>query len=573
MQSSVFDYETKTFLSILAISLIGMSIVVSQYPISTDAVFAGQLFKKTPGDTFIVKDIDVGSYIGKDFPTLTKNELKSLADGSIITNAGKTDYSQYIILRKSGDKGFDGGSIIFGRDENAQAGHYLFFETNQPLFEYLLTFSSGLASRIENNKLVDLENKYLNIMGKSFVIVQTFVDTSKKILRLRLMGGEGIIDFEDKNYGDGAYESGVRVNNKQVDANLKMTAVSSNNRLVITEIRYAPLASTRKRGDIYVAPRQGLRGRLKDSQSMLVKSLELIYGGISGVQEARTSGGGEFILFEPKGRDQYDLSFRNELGISYDITLVSASGTFKYGPSSRDLVFIEGDSISDFNIDANDYFIVNNKDDLNGITNIVEYSGIDYDDSTIYFTDVGTNQKKSVAFDSATGLGYLTEFGNTYLFYVSSTSPHPIVVDQNIDGVIDGGEARIVLRGGGRLDLGSNNIIGGSSITLTLTTPKRLFAEPSSDEVVTFSITKSGNNLDISVPNQNSINMYRDNAGFDKGMTDFGVYFLRDVRGKTSSQLVIEYPRATVFAVPTASQGEAAVAVTLEREKYLRKQE
>ncbi len=573
MGQSIFDYETKTFLSILAISLIGVAIVISQQQITSNTFFSGML-KKTPTNTFIIKNIELGSFIGKDIPVLSKNELKALEDGTITTNSGKTTYSQYILLQKQGDNGFDGANILFGKDNEGKTGNFLFFEKNSPLFEYAIVFASGLTSRIENSKLVDIDNKYLNVMGKSFVIVQTFVDVQQKVVKLRLMGSEGIIDFEDKNYGDGAYEKGVKVNGKQVEGLIKIVGFSSNNRFVISEIRYRPLAATRTSGDIYVSARQGVRGRLKNPSAIFVQSFEMIYSGISGGSSMQGIGGGEFVLFSPKGTTKYDLSFHNDLGVGYDIPLLTSSGSnFKYGSATKDLVFYEGNSNADYNIDRGDYFVVNNKNDINGVTNVIEYNGVDYASSTIHFMDVGIKDMKAVPFDSATGLGYLTASGNTYLFYVSSAANHPIVVDQNGDGAIDGGEAKIVLRGGGRLDLGSANVPGGSSATITLTTPRRLFAEPSSDEVVSFNVVRSSGNLDIVVPSQEQITMQHDKAGLDKGLTRFGVYFLRDGRSKTSAQLVIEYPKAVAFAMSTTAQGQGAVAVSLEREKYLRKQE
>ena len=274
-----------------------------------------------------------------------------------------------------------------------------------------------------------------------------------------------------------------------------------------------------------------------------------------------------------KGNNQYDLSFTNDLGVPYDIPLATTEGgTFKYGAENKDLIFNEGNDNTDYNIDQRDYFVVNNKNDIHGVTNILEYNSINYNDGTINFRDIGTNQNKAVAFTTATGQGYLTVSGNTYVFYVSSAGQHPLVIDQNADDIIDGGEAKIVLRSGGRLDLGSSNLIGGNSINFILTTPKRLFAEPTTDEVVSITLTKSGSTLDINVLSQDSITLYRDNAGLDKGLTKFGVYFSRDKRSKDSAQLVVEYPRAQVFSVPTTAQGQAAVAITLEREKYLRKQ-
>ncbi len=57
MGQSIFDYETKTFLSILAISLIGVAIVISQQQITSNTFFSGML-KKTPTNTFIIKNIE-----------------------------------------------------------------------------------------------------------------------------------------------------------------------------------------------------------------------------------------------------------------------------------------------------------------------------------------------------------------------------------------------------------------------------------------------------------------------------------------------------------------------------------
>ncbi len=575
MAQSIFDYETKAFLSILAISLIGMALVVSQQPLPSTAFFTGPVFKTPATNTYLLKSIDIGESIGEDIPMLTKNELKGLEDGSVHTNAGKTDYSQYLILKKTGTNGFDGGSVIFGRDQSQKTGNYIFFEEDERMFEYAIIFSQGLASKMQNNRLVDVENKYLTILGSSFVIVQTDIDAEQKRVKLRLMGSEGIIDFEDRNYADTEYERGARVNSKLVDAEVRIMGTVANDKFFISEIRYAPLASTRTSGDIYISPRQGLRGRLKDASALLVNGLEFIYGGLtSGTAAVQNVGGGEFVVFAPKGNDQYDLTFTNDLGVQYDIPLVAVSGsTFKYGSSKKDLVYTEGNDNTDYNIDRGDYFVVNNKNDLHGVTNVLEYNGIRYDDATVDFLDIGTRQEKSIPFDKSTGQGYLVVSGNTYTFYVSSTGEHPIVIDQNGDGAIDGGEAKIVLRSGGRLDLGSGNIIGGNSITMTLTTQKRLFAEPTTDEVIDIVITRDGSTLDVNVPPQKEVTLYRSKERTDKGMSDFGVYFLKDKRNRDSGQLVIEYPRAGVFNIPSTAQGQAALAITLEREKYLRKQE
>ena len=409
MGQSIFDYETKAFLSILAISLIGMAMVVSQQPLPSTAFFAGPVFKTPATNTFLLKTIDIGESIGEDIPVLTKNELKGLEDGVVQTNAGKTSYAQYLLLKKSGTNSFDGGSVIFGRDQSQRTGNYLFFQKNDKLFEYAIIFSSGLASRIQNNKLVDIENKYLTILGSSFVVVQTDIDTEQKRVKLRLMGAEGIIDLEDKNYADTSYENGAKVNTKQVDAEARIVGNAANNKFTISEIRYAPLATTRTTGDVYVSPRQGLRGRLRDAASLLVNGLELIYGGLtSGTATIQNVGGGEFIMFAPNGNSQYDLTFSNDLGVQYNIPLVSVSGsTFKYGSSRKDLVYSEGNDATDFNIDRGDYFVVNNKNDIHGVTNVIEYNGVRYDDATIDFLDIGTNQEKSVPFDASTGLGYL----------------------------------------------------------------------------------------------------------------------------------------------------------------------
>ncbi|MBI4017134.1 MAG: hypothetical protein HY363_05590 [Candidatus Aenigmarchaeota archaeon] len=559
----LFSNNTKAFLGVFSVVLVVAALFLSEQP---EAYVVGQIpFARDisppiqqAGNTFVIKNIDLGDTIGKDAPTLTVHQLRDLSSATIQTNAGKTELNQFLILQRPGV--FTGGEFIFGRDNEGRLGSFLRFKEDEPMFEYVMTFSPGLKSMLQNGRLTDLIETTLPLLGRRYTIVDAQYNENTKNILLRMMGNAGVIDFED-HIGDLKFDHGVKVNKQFVNADVRITALLVNNLLTISEIRYQPKAQGYL-GDVYIPPSNGLRTRITHPGLLLSTSFDIIH---SSKKTQAAAYGGEYVTFDGKNGD-YKMTFSNDLGQQYTVQLVTTNPNFKYGDDDEDLVFKEGSNNADFNIDRNDVFILTNKEDINGVTNVLRYNRVLYDAGEIIFDDLAGGST-TTAFDTATGKGTLVSSGNAYTFFVSSGGEHPIVVDQNGDGAIDGDEARIVLRTGSMIDLGASNVIAGTQIQLSITTPRRLFDEKQGDETVNFVITEKSEGPDIEFPNPGALTIKRDKGGIDRGLSIFGIYMVRDPN-RIPSQVVFQFPGAGTVRTP---QKEGSAVLTLEREKFVKK--
>lgn len=113
-------------------------------------------------------------------------------------------------------------------------------------------------------------------------------------------------------------------------------------------------------------------------------------------------------------------------------------------------------------------------------------------------------------------------------------------MDLDKSGSVDSGEAKIVVAGGGILDLGSTNTPSGS-FDITLTTKSRLRDEPGKgDEVITINILKTGG-VDLDIPSQAALSMNSvDGERID--MTPVGV-LVRQITSDEADRLQIGYGR------------------------------
>ncbi len=559
----LFTNTEKTVMGVLSVILVIGSLIVSVQP---QPSLLGQIplardFNPTPVEvknSIVLKRIDIGNPIGKEIPTLTGNHLAALKSASLQTNEGKTDLKQFLILHKPGE--FTGGKLFFGRDNEGRTGHFVKFESHEPVFEYVLSFSPGLKSSVQNDRLPDLVEVILPIFGREYVVIDAEYNVNLKVVRLKLLGPVGTVQFED-SIEDMKFNRGVVINGKRPNAEVRITGQFANNRLSLAEIRYRPTGEGHE-GDIYIPPRNGLRNRMKIPESLLSLSFDIVYSGLK--SEPAGFVGGEFISFHGKGGGNYELSFTNGLGQSYSIPLVATDPYFKYGDDDQDLVFKEGGNNADFNIDRSDVFVVTSKQDIHGITNVLSYSRVMYEQGEIIFDDLAGGSKTE-QFDRTTGRGSLVVAGNAFTFFVSPNEPHPIVIDQNGDGGIDGDEARIVLKSGANLDLGASNVIGGNEIELRITTPSRLFAEPAGDEVIPFVIREKAEGPDIEFPDPGPLTIKRAD-GEDRGLSRFGVYMVRNPK-RIPSQVVFNFPTGAARVGPA----DGSVLVTFEREKFLKK--
>ena len=122
--------------------------------------------------------LEINEAMGNVRETLTEVDLDMLKGGQIVTDKGATEYNQYLrfTTNRAGP-----GRVIFAQDEGDRVGHFLFWQTDDLLFQWELEFEEGLESdyvlpagaRI--GQLPDLEDEDVTILGQPFVIVDARV--------------------------------------------------------------------------------------------------------------------------------------------------------------------------------------------------------------------------------------------------------------------------------------------------------------------------------------------------------------------------------------------------------------
>lgn len=515
-------------------------------------------------NTIAISGIELGDPIGRYDPVLSEFHLKDLSSGTINTPVARTKYDQFLRLRRLGD--FDGGIIQFDQDSTGAAGDFLVFK--DAVFEWVAQFNQGLKSRIEKDNntnidhLRDIQDRYLNIMGQNFAIVDTDVDTTTGNINI-LLWGETQVWLHDDNYKDDKFSDGSKVNNHNVDAKVKIKAGYDGSVLTIDSITYRLNAVPAVPTDPYmmVPGYYSTRNQHKTPEAFLVSGFDIFYAGAQGYQ-AGSRAVTNVIEFKPSGKG-YSLQFPAH-GSVYAINFVENAGGVFYGSNGHKLIAAES---SGFFIDLEDSFVLNSKDDFGGMTRILKYDRVDTSNSRAYFEDLAGGSLEAT-YDS-NGNGQLIVGGASYAFAIDTSSSSPsIKVDLNNDGTIGSGSAKLRFPDGRYITLGSS---GGSSTTLTFTTPKRLRAEAAADETFNVVISTSSSRLDIDVT---GLNLSRDKDGIDKGMTSTGVFVeLNQIQhpGNLKLQLpaVPATAKVTVGRKTTATKG--TVIVTLERQKVIKR--
>jgi len=314
--------------------------------------------------------------------------------------------------------------------------------------------------------------------------------------------GANKVRFEDTDYTDATFVSGVKVNEESVeDASLRIRATEPDaNTVEIQDVRYR-LRADATRGDVYVRPGQGLRQFLDEPEGMLNPDWDVRYEGL-------TKSGMSTVKLSARSSDSYDLIFENREGVHYNVPFMdngrSRSGVIgydgsKFGDDDNDLVMTEGlislnsgagcvnDTVFSkaifnssrcvFNVDVNDFFVLTNTpQDETSFTHVLTYESIDTTNNQLTFNDEGTGQRK-ITFTVASGSGNMGVLGTADLvvggfthrifirnathraaapdtsIFTGSAKNFPIAVDQDADGVLDLKRMKIIVNGGGALEL------------------------------------------------------------------------------------------------------------------------
>ena len=179
-------------------------------------------------------------------PTIDGRTLKSLKSTIVHTQEGKTEVTQSLIFRDSGTDSIESGEILFTENNEGKTKSFLHFAQNADMFEYIITFNQGLQSRIEDNKLVDVEDETLFLNGGRYVFLNADVNTETNSVTLDLIGSK-----MDKTYLMEEQETkGIASGTKTIVVAVKTIDNDRNVVFTINGVNTKPL----KAGNIYAFP-------------------------------------------------------------------------------------------------------------------------------------------------------------------------------------------------------------------------------------------------------------------------------------------------------------------------------
>ncbi|MBW2967677.1 hypothetical protein KY362_04270, partial [Candidatus Woesearchaeota archaeon] len=396
--------------------------------------------------------------------------------------------------------------------------------------------------------------------------------------------GEGYVHFNDADPAD-PWDGYVEVNDEAIeDAEVNIDYTLVGTVLRIHSIQYTLSTDGRLGDEVYMQAGDAYSSWLDEPEGMLSERWDIEYDGFVGNYSD--------VSIYPDGDFRYRLSFTNTQGVEYDIPFVHVTdGEFRYGtsnPPSGSTTYPDGtvvlheapddvlffgmtDDIMDYDSYSkeDDYVVLTHRGTYD-VTRIVQPKYLEPDWSMpttgmAHFYDVGTGTWIVARYDGLTdrtpGTGHINVGGYSFDFWLTRTGSvgkerTRVLFDVDDDG-LPGGEAQIVVNGGGLLDLGDqpagyNNAIPGSMIDLTLTTAREMFSEmPADDEVV--HVTVIGDpalGVDLTYSRDDSIGLRRNTPdaepGIIRGMTNYGV-LVEQSEVTDPSRLTMSYPLAQVF--------------------------
>lgn len=159
--------------------------------------------------------LEVGEYLGNETPTITSANWIGLQDGIVYSEHEKTEYRQFLRFHDASETDpIEGGQVVFRKDEHGRVDDFLRFKSGEDMLEYRVSFANGLQSDVEDNKLPDLEDVRLTLLGQDFFIVETHVDTTAHSISLTLFGGillDTLSEGQEKSYTVDGKEYTVKV--------------------------------------------------------------------------------------------------------------------------------------------------------------------------------------------------------------------------------------------------------------------------------------------------------------------------------------------------------------------------
>ncbi len=343
------------------------------------------------------------------------------------------------------------------------------------------------------------------------------------------------VEFKDDDYSDNDFDQTIKVNGDSISSGYtKIKGVKSGDDFEILSLKYRMKPRAKSGSTVYVPPKKGLKEFLRDPEAMLA-NWDIVYGGLSSQDEK------VMVRVDPRGGDQYDLEFQNIKGEQYDVPfVVNKGGNLATGDDDNTLFFVEGLNTTDFVVARNDYLVLTNRNNKNGVTNIARYSSIDTSSKVVDFDELIEGSKK-LSYSGTEGVdavGDLIISGHNYRVYIGGAPDYKLAVDLNSDGDVASDETNVVVKGGGLFDLGTNQT-PNNSFNFTLTTESSQFDSSSSDEVINIEILNTGSGVDLTIPTQSGVTI-ETASGNDLALSNYGVFMKKD--DDDPDELKIEYP-------------------------------
>jgi len=402
---------------------------------------------------------------------------------------------------------FGAGRVVFDYERDADViSTYLLFEEEEPIIDYLLQLHGGIFKFFEGHPI--------SFLGHEYIITEVSADSMLLV---------GVTIPDTLLFRDG---HGVWINDK----------VISNEVLNVTFEEESLRVILGAQDEVRILPGTSLTEYLKEPEVMLTNRLDVAYEGLTYAPMFD-------IVFNRKSNG-YKLSFTTNKNMSYNVPIVNFN-PFKTGDDKHSFVAQEGDSKSDYFIKEEDYFVVTNNRDSNGLTNIIRLKSVKEDSHVIVLEDPAL-EKFLVYFKGTLGVNASAELiidNVLHKIYVGENDT--ISVDLDGNGKINNDIVPIVTAGSGIIELEE---VAGDAVIFQLITPKEMRENSNDDLVVSITIREDGLSVD-----SNDLKMIREKK-LDAliGMTDYGTLLILEEYSDSTEQvgedLIIKYPLFQRFA-------------------------
>ncbi len=357
----------------------------------------------------------------------------------------------------------------------------------------------------------------------------------------RVAFGKQVVVLVDVNFLDDQFYEGYSVNGDIIEeAMVQIIGHKAGNQVFISSVSYYLKANARVGADVFV-PADGFLSQQIDWPAGILGGLwDIQYRAPDNVQSTP-------ISLDPAGDDAYYLTFKNSVDRWYHVPFIDTSGQFKYGDDSSSLWFQESQNYQTPQVNENDKFVLT----AAGDTSVLRFDSVDTYNQKVLFTDLAGGTKEA-SYQGSPWSGDLVIGGETFKFYVYGNEQEGYMLSMDLDGngLIYGAEVNIVVKGGGKIDLGTNGngFITTSPFNLVLNTSRLKIEESVRDELINIQFTDMGSTVELALFSQLEVSLKTGNnvpPNRAWGLSQYGVFV--DLYIPQPAALNMTYPATQKF--------------------------